>query len=160
MRILVASDTHGNFALLRCAVTEQPTAAALIHLGDGERDVQQLRFEFPELDVYQVRGNCDYNSKVPDKLEITLAQKKIFITHGHLYNVKSSLYSIYSAGRELGTDIVLFGHTHLPTTIYQDGIYMMNPGSLKGYNASYGIVDITNAGIVTNIIELNKKSDC
>ncbi len=53
----------------------------------------------------------------------------------------------------LDTDILLFGHTHVPYTAYDDGMYIMNPGSI-GYTGTYGIVDITPSGIMTNIIKL------
>ena len=43
---------------------------------------------------------------------------------------------------EAGADILLFGHTHMPLTLYEDGLYIMNPGSCHGYYASYGIIDI------------------
>ena len=35
MRILVASDTHGDAASLRRAILAQPQAQVVIHLGDG-----------------------------------------------------------------------------------------------------------------------------
>ena len=50
-------------------------------------------------------------------------------------------------------DILLHGHTHIPETVYRDGLYIMNPGSLRGSYGSYGIIDITPQGIVTNIID-------
>lgn len=52
--------------------------------------------------------------------------------------------------RERQADLLLFGHTHQPLTDYEDGLYLMNPGSL-GYGGTYGYVDITPAGIVTNL---------
>ena len=30
---------------------------------------------------------------------------------------------------ELGVDMILFGHTHIPIDIEEDGIKIMNPGS-------------------------------
>ena len=34
---------------------------------------------------------------------------------------------------------------------YIDGMYVMNPGSCHGYGATYGIIDISDKGILTNI---------
>ena len=101
-----------------------------------------------------MRGNCDWGSTLPTIGEITLEGKKIFYTHGHAYNVKYSLYQIVCAARERKADILLFGHTHQPLTDYEDGLYLMNPGSLHGTEGSYGIVDLTPAGIVTNLVRL------
>ena len=63
-------------------------------------------------------------------------------------------YPIYCAARERKADILLFGHTHVPMQDYDDGLYVLNPGSLHGANASYGILDITPAGIMTNLLTL------
>ena len=41
----------------------------------------------------------------------TLRGKKIFITHGDLYGVKYGMTNIYYKGKEVGADIVLFGHS-------------------------------------------------
>ena len=59
MRILVVSDTHGNDSSLRRAILAQPKAEVVIHLGDGEEEVQRARGSFPEKMFLQVRGNCD-----------------------------------------------------------------------------------------------------
>ena len=52
MRILVVSDTHGDEAALYDALMQQPKAEVVIHLGDGERDVEAQKFRFP--------GKCFY----------------------------------------------------------------------------------------------------
>ena len=64
------------------------------------------------------------------------------------------MYDFLSAARGNGAQIALYGHTHEPMTDYQDGLYVMNPGALGGARGSYGIIDLTPAGIVTNIIFL------
>ena len=88
MRILVVSDTHGNDAGLRGALLAQPKAEVVIHLGDGEEEVQRARGSFPEKMFLQVRGNCDWGSSLPVVGEYTVDGVKIFYTHGHLYGVK------------------------------------------------------------------------
>jgi putative phosphoesterase len=81
--------------------------------------------------------------------------KKIFITHGHMYNVKSTLYELANEAISQKADIVLFGHTHNRYSEYRDEIHFLNPGSLHGYGASYGFVDITeDGGIITNIVSV------
>ena len=50
--------------------------------------------------------------------------------------------------------MLLYGHTHNAFTDYEEGLYMMNPGSLNGWQATYGTLDITPQGIVTNIVKL------
>ena len=154
MRILVTSDTHRDKFALRSAVLRQPKADVVIHLGDGEEDVAAVKMSFPGKMFLQVRGNCDWGSTLPAVGEITLEGRKIFYTHGHLYNVKYGMYQIVCAARERKADILLFGHTHVPLTDYEDGLYLLNPGSLHGSEGTYGILDITPAGIVTNVVRL------
>lgn len=154
MRILVVSDTHGNADILDRAILMQISAEIVIHLGDGEGDVEYLRYRYPEKMFIKVRGNCDFNSDLPDKEFIILEGKKIFITHGHIYSVKSGIYSAVCAAKEEDADILLFGHTHKSFQSYDEGLYILNPGSLKGLSPSYGIIDITDKGIVTNVIDI------
>ena len=153
MRILVVSDTHGDMFTLRKAVLSQPQAEVIIHCGDGEEQSVWLKQNFPDKMVIAVKGNCDWCSSLPDCEEITIEGKKIFITHGHLYNVKYTLNNLYYAAREKNADIVCFGHTHNPMSEYVDGLYVLNPGSCHGYGASYAYIDVTPQGIMTNILK-------
>lgn len=154
MRILVVSDTHGNDANLRRALLAQPKAELVIHLGDGEGEMERLRHSFPEKMCLQVRGNCDWGSALPTVGEYTAEGVKIFYTHGHLYGVKSGLYQAVCAARERKAQVLLFGHTHNACTDYEEGLHLMNPGSLSGWQPTYGILDLTPHGIVTNIVKL------
>ena len=154
MRVLVISDTHHDVYALRHALQCQPAAEIVIHLGDGASDVEEVKPFFPEKMFLQVRGNCDWGSMLPYQEEYILGKKKIFYTHGHVYQVKYGMYHLISAARDIHADIALFGHTHVAMTDYQDGLHLMNPGSLSGCEGTYGILDITPAGIVTNILKL------
>ncbi len=155
MRILVISDTHGDLHALRRAVNAQPTAEIIVHCGDGDEQVQFLKDNYKNKMIVGVRGNCDWNSWLPSVETINVLGKKIFVTHGHLYNAKLGLYQLIYAAREQEADILLFGHTHQAMTYYEDGLYMMNPGSCNGYMASYGYIDITEKGdIVTNTVSI------
>ena len=120
MRILVISDTHGNEQGLLQAVEEQPNARAVIHLGDGAREAQAAADRFPGLPFYLVRGNCDWASTSAGLLyarEETFAGKRIFFTHGHLYEVKFDLYRAACAARERQADVLLFGRKSPGTTV-------------------------------------------
>lgn len=154
MRILVVSDTHRDQYSLEQAILRQPKAEVVVHLGDGEDETELVKRKFPEKMFLQVRGNCDWGSSLPADGEITLVGKKIFYTHGYTYDVKYGLYSICCTARDKKADILLFGHTHQALTEYDRGLYIMNPGSLHGSLGTYGIIDITPAGIVTNLIQI------
>ncbi len=150
----MVSDTHKDEYSLRKAILEQPKAEVVIHLGDGEDEAQSMKESFPEKMFLMVRGNCDWESTLPAVGEITLAGKRIFYTHGYSYNVKYGLSEVISAARSHKADILLFGHTHQAICDFEDGLHIMNPGSLFGSNGTYGIIDITDAGIVTNLIKI------
>lgn len=154
MRILVVSDTHGNDSSLRRAILAQPKAEVVIHLGDGEEELLRAKQAFPEKMFLAVRGNCDFGSDLPLTGEFTAQGVKIFYTHGHYYGVKSGLYTFACAARERGAQVALYGHTHNALEDYDDGLYLLNPGSLNSWEATYGTVDITPQGIVTNIVKL------
>lgn len=157
-RIVVISDTHGRFhALYDIVEKHQKEAACFIHLGDGEKEVDDITSLFPDLTFYHVRGNCDFVSQAPYIQSIEIAGKIITFTHGHTYYVKQGLYHLKSTARNLHTDIILYGHTHQSYTEYDDGLYILNPGSPvqpRNGSPSYGIIDITSAGIVLNIVKL------
>ena len=152
MRILVVSDTHRDRYALRRAILAQPTAEAVIHLGDGADEAEEMKLNFPEKMFLLVRGNCDWGSTLPPEGVAEFAGKRIFYTHGYTYNVKYGLYEAHSAARRSKADVLLFGHTHVPLAEYRDGVYLLNPGSLNGSFGTYGTLDITSAGIVTNIV--------
>lgn len=154
MRILVVSDTHRDAYSLREALLRQKSAEVVIHLGDGEAETEEMKYQFPEKMFLQVRGNCDWGSRLPTVGEITLEGKRIFYTHGYIYNVKYGLYEVTAAARIRKANILLFGHTHHAMANYEDGLYIMNPGTLSGTGGTYGIIDITKAGIVTNILRI------
>jgi putative phosphoesterase len=128
-----------------------------IHLGDGEVEFNRLKIDYPQLKMYHVAGNCDYDSLHPNDLILGADYNvKIFATHGHRYYVKYSMEAIEAAARENGCQIALFGHTHVSYNSYQNGLYVMNPGSIScprdGQKPSYGIVEVTKSGIMTNIV--------
>lgn len=155
MRILVVSDTHGDLYTLMNVVRSQPTAEVIIHCGDGEEQAEELKMTFPDKKIVAVRGNCDWGSMLQPTETLRINGKTIFITHGHLYKVKMTMYNLVCAAREQKADIVVFGHTHNAMTDYDDGLYIMNPGSCHGYGATYGYIDITDKGdIVTNTVKI------
>ena len=153
MRIVVVSDSHKDFYSLQKAVLSQSSAEVVVFCGDGNEDMDTLAVTIPDKMIISVRGNCDWCSEKRYSEQITLENKHIFVTHGHLFGVKSGYSQIINQAHLLDTDILLFGHTHVPYTAYDDGMYIMNPGSI-GYTGTYGIVDITPSGIMTNIIKL------
>ena len=132
----------------------QPKAEVVIHLGDGADEAEMVKAKFPEKTFLQVRGNCDWGCDLPVEGEITLEGKKLFYTHGHAYNVKYGLYNICCAAREKKADIVLFGHTHTPYCEFEEGVWLVNPGSAGASNDGllhYATLLIGKVGIIPKL---------
>lgn len=146
MRILVLSDSHGDYFSLQTAIRRHPTAEVVVFLGDGERDLDRAENLLKNKFVIKVKGNCDFASTLEENHVQTVEGKKIFATHGYLENVKFGDDRLIYKGQSLDADIILYGHTHVPVSKYVDGVYVMNPGSIRDGN--YGFVDITEKGVM------------
>lgn len=110
LTLLVASDTHGDYARLLEAV-KRAKPDMLLFLGDGLRDVRALDVAFP---VRAVKGNCDWLGDEPLSRVEEIGGYRIFMTHGHREGVKYQLDAAIAAAAEREADVLLFGHTHCP----------------------------------------------
>ena len=147
MLIAVISESHGNKTSISKIKKKISNAEVLLFLGDGENDLKEITEDFTG-EVYAVRGNCDFEGKYPEERIIEIKGKKIFMCHGHRYGVKYGYNSIYYRGKEVGADIVLFGHSHLPIIEECDGLILMNPGSISHgvgrIDKTLGYIDLIN----------------
>jgi len=141
MRILVFSDTHGNSQPMIDAV-ERHTPDMVLHLGDGARDVEELRERFPALDIRSVRGNCDLLSAAPAKQLLEVEGLRILMTHGHEQSVKFTLDSLLNTAHFSGAQLALFGHTHQAEYRRYDQLALLNPGSAGKGELSCGLLTI------------------
>ena len=157
LRILVISDSHKRSDILEKILYSQPDAKAVFFLGDCESDMENMEFIFPDKKFYILSGNCDYNSSYPSSAVATVAGKKIFYTHGHTLCVKYGIQRLLEAAKQNGCQIALYGHTHVSNIVYEDGIYLVNPGSCaqgRDFYQSYAVIDIEPNGIMPIIIRI------
>ena len=153
------SDSHGSYASLEEIVKRNLGADMFIHLGDGERELDQIAVNYPQINIFHVAGNCDYCSLSPDTLELkTDFGHKIFAAHGHKFAVKYTQDILLNAARECGADIVLYGHSHCRFNKYIDGIYVLNPGSAScprdGNKCSFARISTTEKGVLVNVVDI------
>ncbi|MBR2343169.1 MAG: phosphodiesterase [Clostridia bacterium] len=146
MRLLVASDIHGDISALRRVLSafESEGAERLMLLGDllyhgprnnlprdyAPKEVIELLNSKRDI-ILAVRGNCDTEVDqmvldfpiMADYAYISLGDTRIFATHGHRYNL-SSLPPLRPG------EVLLHGHTHVPaaTPFGEENLYL-NPGS-------------------------------
>lgn len=158
MKILVISDTHGNLSKVYKVINSISNIIdGVIHCGDIVEDADSLRIKYPNLKIYNVRGNCDYGSSVPNEDVFVLGGKKFFVTHGDLYGVNWGIDRLCYKGAEIGADVCLYGHTHIPYIDNYNGIVILNPGSLSAPRGnrtySYGIIKIEDSVVTPSIVE-------
>lgn len=150
MRVLIVSDTHGRHEGLDRALEEAGKIDMLLHLGDIEGEEPYID-AVVECKKYMVRGNNDFFSDLPRDLEINIGKYKVFMTHGHAYDVSLGPEYILDEGRSRNADIIMFGHTHRPFFDQRDNIILLNPGSLsyprqEGRKKSYMLLDMNEQG--------------
>lgn len=143
MKLLVVSDSHGwNTVLTDLKRRYANKVDAMIHCGDSE-----LSADDPAIEGYTiVRGNCDMEDQFPNDMLESVEDSRVFVTHGHRYDVKMTLLNLTYKAKEHSADFVFFGHTHTAGVEQQDGIIYLNPGSIslpKGRREkTYAIVEV------------------
>lgn len=150
MKYMVISDIHGGIYNLNKVldIYVKEHCSKLLILGDlfnygfdlNREDIVN-RLNLMKENIIAVSGNCDNNVSdilfdMPYINNVVLNNKKITITHGHLYNKEYLL--------NLDTDIVFVGHSHISNIEkIGDKIYA-NPGSItksRSGDNSFIIVD-------------------
>jgi putative phosphoesterase len=137
MRLGVLSDTHDQLVRTRRAIAllQEHGAEALVHCGDLTGP--QIVAACAVLPSYFVFGNNDADDVVNLRTamdhtgaicltwggEVTLAGKRIAVTHGHLEK---------DVRRLLATrpDYLLSGHSHIPADFSAGPTRRINPGAL------------------------------
>lgn len=161
MKLFFISDIHGSLYYLNKAfeIYHKEKADYIVILGDAlyhgprnplpkeysPKEVAELLNQYKQK-IIAVKGNCD--SEVDQMIIdypmlaeysiILYNDKKLFLTHGHVYN-KKNLPNLNKG------DVLIHGHTHIPVAEKLDDIYLVNPGSItlpKEDNPnSYGILE-------------------
>lgn len=151
MEILVISDTHKNIDRVIHLLEGEHNFDHIIHLGDHVRDAVDIESIFG-IPVTYVSGNCDYyEAGAAHEQMLTFGEHRILLTHGHMYQVKSTLHLLRKIIDEGRANIVLFGHTHRAMIEYYENGIIMNPGSIslpRDGNASFGVINIDKNGKV------------
>lgn len=125
-KVLVLSDSHSLTNRID-EIANRHEVDKKIHCGDSE-----LANNSPHLeDFIVVRGNCDWDQTFAEEEIIEIDGLRIFVTHGHLFGVKSSLLQLQYRAQEVEADIVLFGHSHVAYCDQHEDQLFINPGSIR-----------------------------
>lgn len=147
MKYLIASDIHGSKICCEKLIEayRRESADRLVLLGDilyhGPRNdlpegydpkgVIALLNEY-QSDILCVRGNCDTEVDqmvlsfpiMAEYAALDMGERLIYLTHGHHYHI-DHLPPLNSS------DILIYGHTHIPLCEEKDGVLCLNPGSVS-----------------------------
>ncbi len=157
MRLVVISDSHGRGVIVDQIIRREKRADMFIFLGDKTDDIEDFTYEYTDKRFCIVSGNCDFMPSYPSTAVIKVDNINVFACHGHSLGVKGGLGLLIKAARQQNCQIALYGHTHIPNIKYEDGLYLVNPGSCarsrEGGN-SYAAIDIRENGILPSIIRI------
>ncbi len=182
-KLLVISDSHGKPWILKSILYNfGKECDALFFCGDGMPDLisvfeeayldSELMSVIPEV-IFFVHGNGDNSTiplltnernliQVPIEAKAVVSGKKIFMTHGHSYNVYFGTKDLALSGEKKGADLIFYGHTHLPDVqkkkIPGKETVILNPGSCSlprgGTPNSFALVSLGNEGVKTQHIAI------
>ncbi|HET7657174.1 MAG TPA: metallophosphoesterase family protein [Bacillales bacterium] len=134
MRVGVVSDTHmpGAGSELPKRVIEGLTGVDLIiHAGDWT--MPEVYEQFHSIaPVEGVTGNVD-SPKMSELLGtekiLNLNGYRIGVVHGHRGNGRTTPQRARNTFRDEETDLIIFGHSHIPFDEVIDDVRVFNPGS-------------------------------
>lgn len=128
MKYLVVSDNHGDRNILVEIVNRYVGMVDhMFHCGDSELKANDELWEHFTV----VTGNCDYDPEYKKEQIITIDNDVIYMTHGHLSNVRFGLTMLSVQAQEAGANIALFGHIHQAVAEMDKHILFVNPGSIS-----------------------------
>lgn len=141
MKIVVVSDTHGDFYELKRVAMKENGANVFLHVGDSEA------FEIQELSPFaSVKGNCDYSlAKLPKDYYLETPYGMLYMRHYPLFS-EDDIDEL----KEKNIKIFIHGHTHIKESKIIDGIYILCPGSLtkpRDGSPSYMTLEISEAEV-------------
>ena len=148
MKIGVIADTHVHriSELPSSLINDLTRMDMVVHLGDFHSE--DLVNDLKESNNFRgVAGNHDMHIPgLPEKDLVEVDGKRIGIIHGHgcvfPFGLKWGLLTQF----EGKMDAILYGHTHSPRNIIEEGILFFNPGSVIGrfpaMHRSYGVLSV------------------
>jgi len=136
-----------------------PPVIALVR-GNNDARIAALSFDISKynqevIDKALLKGSL----LIPAKQLITVNGHNILITHGHLQGIDISFSSIINLTKEENCSTVIHGHTHIPYELNEDGIKIINPGSITqprgGMPPAFAILTVEKDFIDTAFLRIN-----
>ena len=143
MKFLVFSDSHNYTNAIDRAIENHKDIRHIIHCGDVAADTEYLHHVYGTTHaICAVCGNNDFSKDEPFSRIVPIEGHRIYITHGHREHVKQTLHTLVRTAKTENCDICIFGHTHVQVLEEQDGITLLNPGSIGYFRMEYAVLNI------------------
>lgn len=178
-RILIISDSHGNYAMMEKIVLQfGPKCDALAFCGDGACDIaqllstadfnHQLKKALPSVIAF-VQGNGDPQSypvspirsiKVPPYEVLTVNNQNFMIVHGHRQGVDFGFDLLWFEMQEKECKTAFYGHTHIAHEDKKGSYKFINPGSCSrprgGQPAGFAIATVEKDFVDVAFLRVNR----
>ena len=125
MKLVIFSDAHGYKEIVQRILDFNSDADYFISLGDSELQLDYL----VENDIIPIKGNYPRDAGLVYEKDLVIEGKKIFLTHGHKYNVHKGLKKLVKNCISKDCNIALYGHTHIASNVKIGPVIFANPGS-------------------------------
>ncbi len=127
MKLVVFSDVHRKKHLLERVLNFNLDSDYYISLGDSELPLSYLQSK----NIIMVKGNYPMDGGIHYEQVLRIEEFKIFITHGHKYDVRRGTHKLEEEAMINDYNICMFGHTHIAYAKEIDNVYYFNPGSVS-----------------------------
>ena len=153
MKLAIISDSHGALDRLGEVLRNLESAGLreIVHAGDfALGEIVELLRKFPNLNFRIARGNCDVDAEkileISNLPNVALAEILEFELGGRRIAVAHRIENL----RNVDTQILISGHTHIPSARNVDGKLLLNPGSLMD-DGGFFILNLENLAVARKL---------
>jgi putative phosphoesterase len=164
MKVIVISDSHGELDNIKrlSLIAKEEKAERVIHLGDDYDDADYLINEGITLERVPGVFSAYYTDKsISNRKVVEILGWKFLLTHTKEHHENDTPDDIVPEQRvsDGSIDILLYGHSHVPTIAIESNVYLINPGHLKsedkkGCGPSYAVLTIEKDSVDVTIKDL------
>ncbi|MBU1487927.1 YfcE family phosphodiesterase [bacterium] len=165
-KIGLMSDSHGNLGYLKKAadyLSKEARVDFLIHLGDNYEDAELLKnYKIKLIQVPGVFSPLYQDPDVSHRIMTNIEGLRIMISHTVSFHQNDSKDDLLpeEAIKKGWVDMLLYGHTHIYSIDFDQGVILINPGHLKAENdkgnpPTFSEIEIGDEEIKVRIIGLN-----
>jgi hypothetical protein len=164
MKVGVMSDSHGSVEFVNQLIEwlKKQKVDKIIHLGDDYEDVMK----YPEIiKIPGVFSPLYKNPDIPNRLIFEFEGWKVLLTHTK-ERYKDDLPMDLKPDEVIKNkeaNVILYGHTHIPTIERKDKVIYLNPGHLKpidkkGYPPTFAFIDFKTSMLGVKIFNFKTKT--